>query len=87
MFGRETGMGPRVVTIPYVVAPRSTSWCCTTPAWRPPRSPFWRGATDIRSMLATIGYETQNLHLTLKAFQRHFRPSRVTGRIDFETAA
>ena len=40
----------------------------------------------VRSMLAEIGYETENLHLTLKAFQRHFRPARVTGRIDFETA-
>jgi N-acetyl-anhydromuramyl-L-alanine amidase AmpD len=37
-------------------------------------------------MLAEVGYETENLHLTLKAFQRHFRPARVTGRIDFETA-
>jgi N-acetylmuramoyl-L-alanine amidase len=40
----------------------------------------------VRAMLAEVGYETENLHLTLKAFQRHFRPARVTGRIDFETA-
>ncbi len=41
---------------------------------------------EVKAMLAEIGYETDNLHLTLKAFQRHFRPSRVTGRVDFETA-
>ena len=29
---------------------------------------------------------SDNPFLTLKAFQRHFRPARVTGRIDFETA-
>jgi N-acetylmuramoyl-L-alanine amidase len=40
----------------------------------------------VTSMLAEIGYETDDFHLTLKAFQRHFRPARVTGRIDFETA-
>lgn len=41
---------------------------------------------EVKAMLAEVGYETENLHLTLKAFQRHFRPARVTGRIDFETA-
>jgi len=41
---------------------------------------------EVKAMLAAVGYETENLHLTLKAFQRHFRPARVTGRIDFETA-
>jgi N-acetylmuramoyl-L-alanine amidase len=40
----------------------------------------------INGMLAAVGYETEIPHLTLKAFQRHFRPARVTGRIDFETA-
>jgi N-acetylmuramoyl-L-alanine amidase len=55
---------------------------------------LWPGESDtcimdpdeVTKMLAKIGYETENLHLTLKAFQRHFRPARVTGRIDFETA-
>jgi N-acetylmuramoyl-L-alanine amidase len=41
---------------------------------------------EVKAMLAAVGYETENLFLTLQAFQRHFRPARVTGRIDFETA-
>lgn len=40
----------------------------------------------VRDMLADYGYETGNLFKTLQAFQRHFRPARVNGRIDFETA-
>jgi N-acetyl-anhydromuramyl-L-alanine amidase AmpD len=37
-------------------------------------------------MLSTIGYENEELFATLKAFQRHFRPARVDGRLDRETA-
>lgn len=40
----------------------------------------------VRAMLAEIGYETEDLFATLKAFQRHFRPDRVNGRIDWQTA-
>lgn len=40
----------------------------------------------VRSLLAAIGYETEDLFATLKAFQRHYRPSRVNGRLDWETA-
>jgi N-acetylmuramoyl-L-alanine amidase len=40
----------------------------------------------VRLMLSTIGYETEDLFATLKAFQRHFRPARVNGRLDWETA-
>jgi N-acetylmuramoyl-L-alanine amidase len=40
----------------------------------------------VRDLLADYGYETGNLFNTLQAFQRHFRPARVNGRIDFETA-
>ena len=40
----------------------------------------------VRDMLAQYGYETEDLFKTLQAFQRHFRPARVNGRVDFETA-
>jgi N-acetylmuramoyl-L-alanine amidase len=40
----------------------------------------------VRLVLSTIGYETEDLFATLKAFQRHFRPARVDGRLDRETA-
>jgi len=39
----------------------------------------------VRDMLADFGYETENLFNTLQAFQRHFRPVRVNGRVDFES--
>jgi len=44
-------------------------------------------ATDdeLNAMLAAFGYEIDDLHATLSAFQRHFRPSRVDGRADAET--
>jgi N-acetylmuramoyl-L-alanine amidase len=35
---------------------------------------------------AAVGYEVIDPIATLRAFQRHFRPARVNGRIDFETA-
>lgn len=41
---------------------------------------------DIVAMLAEVGYETVDWVASLRAFQRHFRPVRVNGRIDFETA-
>jgi N-acetylmuramoyl-L-alanine amidase len=40
----------------------------------------------IADMLAKVGYEMSDPYAALKAFQRHFRPERVTGRIDFGTA-
>jgi N-acetylmuramoyl-L-alanine amidase len=40
----------------------------------------------VRAMLALIGYETEDLFATLKAFQRRFRPARVNGRLDWQTA-
>jgi N-acetylmuramoyl-L-alanine amidase len=44
------------------------------------------GEDAVRLMLSTIGYETEDLFATLTAFQRHFRPARVDGRLDRETA-
>jgi N-acetylmuramoyl-L-alanine amidase len=40
----------------------------------------------MRGLLASIGFEIEDFCATLKAFQRHFRPERVNGRLDFETA-
>jgi N-acetylmuramoyl-L-alanine amidase len=40
----------------------------------------------VADLLARIGYETVDLRASLKALQRHFRPARVNGRLDFETA-
>ncbi len=42
--------------------------------------------TDVRSNLAQIGYETDDLSATVLAFQRRFRPERLDGLIDLETA-
>ena len=36
--------------------------------------------------LTRIGYDASNFAMALKAFQRHYRPKRVTGRIDPETS-
>jgi len=40
----------------------------------------------LASALTRIGYDVSNFSMALKAFQRHYRPKRVTGRIDSETA-
>jgi N-acetylmuramoyl-L-alanine amidase len=55
---------------------------------------IWPAPSDICDMntdtvaarLAAVGYEVIDPIATLRAFQRHFRPARVNGRIDFETA-
>jgi len=39
----------------------------------------------IRGLLDDIGYDTADPVAALRAFQRHFRPDRVNGRLDFET--
>lgn len=40
----------------------------------------------LSALLAQIGYDTEDLPAALRAFQRHFRPARVNGRVDAETA-
>lgn len=40
-----------------------------------------------RAMLADFGYATEDLEMTVKAFQRHFRPARVDGELDADTLA
>lgn len=42
--------------------------------------------TKIKNILADIGYDVRDLPAALRAFQRHYRPSRVNGRLDPETA-
>lgn len=43
-------------------------------------------AGDATAWLAAIGYETVDVDKTVAAFQRRFRPARVDGRVDGETA-
>lgn len=55
---------------------------------------LWPGESDnlmmetdaLADALKEIGYEVTDFSAALKAFQRHWRPARVTGRIDAETA-
>jgi N-acetylmuramoyl-L-alanine amidase len=42
-------------------------------------------ADAVCTMLAGYGYSIADRIAAIKAFQRHFRPERVNGRIDFET--
>ena len=54
----------------------------------------WPSAADhleqdlgaLSEALTRIGYDVFDFPMALKAFQRHYRPARVTGRIDPETA-
>ena len=45
------------------------------------------GEADAAGLLATYGYDTKDLRAAIIAFQRHFRPRRVDGAWDGETAA
>ncbi len=53
--------------------------------WPLPAAPMMN-ASDPRTLLAAIGYRTDlPLPVLLRAFQRHWRPSRVNGLADDET--
>lgn len=54
--------------------------------WPRPAERCERDPAAVRALLASIGYETCDPASSLRAFQRHYRPARVNGRIDFETA-
>ena len=54
--------------------------------WPFAAEPFAAGEDEVRSLLAAFGYETEDLALTLAAFQRHFRPALIDGVADAETA-
>lgn len=41
----------------------------------------------VADLLACIGYEIADILATLRAFQRHFRPESIDGRLDSQTAA
>lgn len=41
----------------------------------------------VAQALAEVGYETDDLAMTIAAFQRHFRPGRIDGVADAETVA
>ena len=55
---------------------------------------LWPGESDnlmmetdvLADALKEVGYDVIDFQAALKAFQRHWRPERVTGRIDPETA-
>ena len=54
--------------------------------WPAAAEPATADPEALRAMLAEIGYETRDLAATLTAFQRRFRPARVDGAVDAETA-
>ncbi len=54
--------------------------------WPRPAEHLETEPARIVEMLADYGYDTAEAAAAIKAFQRHFRPTRVNGRIDPETA-
>ncbi len=54
--------------------------------WPQPADHLETDPERITDMLAEYGYDVADAPAALKAFQRHFRPARVQGRIDPETA-
>ena len=54
--------------------------------WPVGARPGHRAEDAVTAMLAEYGYETEDQTRTLEAFQRHFRPARIDGLADAETA-
>jgi len=54
--------------------------------WTEPAEMLDLDPAHLRALLADIGYDTEDLPATVRAFQRHYRPERANGRIDPETA-
>ena len=54
--------------------------------WPEAAAPGNADSKAVGVMLAEVGYETEDLAATLMAFQRRFRPARVDGAADAETA-
>ena len=54
--------------------------------WPVAAAPATADPEALRAMLAEVGYETEDLTATLTAFQRRFRPARIDGAADAETA-
>ncbi len=54
--------------------------------WPDTAQPKDLDADEATAMLADFGYETEDPGMTVKAFQRHFRPGRVDGTMDGDTA-
>ena len=50
-----------------------------------PAAPLPGSEAEVAAMLSAWGYETADPSAALRAFQRHFRPSRCDGRADDET--
>ena len=54
--------------------------------WAADAKPVRATDAEVCAMLTALGYEAGDFAATLSAFQRHFRPARVDGQADFETA-
>ena len=54
--------------------------------WVADANPVCATDAEVCAMLTAFGYEVGDFTATLSAFQRHFRPARVDGQADEETA-
>ena len=54
--------------------------------WADGAPPLHASDAEVGAMLAAFGYEVADLSATITAFQRHYRPARIDGVADPETA-